>query len=106
MIDNLIKPLTKAVPFIMQEVYLCGVDTDLGLNIPRICCPDQALGLTVTKEEVEEKENLVTTTTTTTTRTPLPWYRTHPGFQQLGSLETCGRSFVNVSRQTEVSLPD
>ena len=109
MIDNLIKPLTKAVPFIMQEVYLCGVDTDLGLNIPRICCPDQALGLTVTKEEEEEKENLVTTTTTTTTtttRTPLPWYRTHPGFQQLGSLETCGRSFVNVSRQTEVSLPD
>ena len=117
MIDNLIKPLTKAVPFIMQEVYLCGVDTDLGLNIPRICCPDQALGLTVTKEEVEEKkkekekekENLVTTTTTTTTtttRTPLPWYRTHPGFQQLGSLETCGRSFVNVSRQTAVSLPD
>ena len=54
MIDNLIKPLTKAVPFIMQEVYLCGVDTELGLNIPRICCPDQALAvaeINITEEE-------------------------------------------------------
>ena len=101
MIDNLIKPLTKAVPFIMQEVYLCGVDTELGLNIPRICCPDQALaGKEISTEEEEEEERLTTTTTTTTT-TPLPWYRAHPGFQQLASLDLCGRSFVNVSIETE-----
>ena len=97
MIDNLIKPLTKAVPFIMQEVYLCGVNTDYGLNIPSICCPDQALGLTEINTKEEEEEEISTTTTTTTTPTPLPWYRTHPGFQQLASLDICGRSFVNVS---------
>ena len=112
MIDNLIKPLTKAVPFIMQEVYLCGVDTDLGLNIPSICCPDQALSVTEinTKEEEEEEEEISTTTTTTTTTTqaPVPWYRRHPGFQQLASLDICGRSFVNVSVETgqwPVSVP-
>ena len=99
MINNLIKPLTPAVPFIMQEVYLCGVDTELGLNIPNICCPDQALATsdaTMTEEE-EETPVITTSTTTTSTRRPLPWYRTHPGFRQLASLDICGRSFVNVS---------
>ena len=98
MLHNLIKPLTKAVPFIMQEVYLCGVDTDLGLNIPNICCPDQALASsTYTKEEKELTPSTTTTTTTTTTLRPVPWYRTHPGFPKLANLDICGRSFVNVS---------
>ena len=96
MINNLIKPLTKAVPFIMQEVYLCGVDTDLGLNVPKICCPDQALATSTSTTE-EEELTPTTTTTTSTTRAPVPWYRTHPGFPRLASLDICGRSFVNVS---------
>ena len=88
----------QAVPFIMQEVYLCGVDVDdHGLTVPRICCPTEALGSII----LETSEPATTTTTTTTTTTapttttePVPWYRLHPGFRHLANLETCGRTFV------------
>jgi len=99
MLNNLRKPFPPAVPMIMKEVFLCGTDSTTGIPIPKICCPSDALSakkLSVPKEPEEvstiEQPN---SSTTTTTAAPKPWYKLHPGFDRLGNLETCGRSFIN-----------
>ena len=77
----------------MKEVYLCGTDQSTGIPIPKICCPTDALSAQKLKVPAQEKVQ-TTTTPPTTTITPDPWYKIHPGFKNVGNLETCGRSFV------------
>lgn len=96
MLNNLRKPFPPAVPMIMKEVYLCGTDSSTGIPIPKICCPTDALSsqkLSARPKSVSTTEQ-PKTTSTTTTKAPTPWYKNHPGFEKLGNLETCGRSFV------------
>ena len=81
---------------IMKEVYLCGTDSSTGIPIPKICCPTDALSsqkLSAKPKSVSTTEQ-PKTTSSTTTKAPTPWYKNHPGFEKLGNLETCGRSFV------------
>lgn len=99
MMNNIIKPYPDAVPFIMQEVYLCGLDTEMGLSIPRICCPDEALAQESNSLEapITTTESPTTTTTTTektTTTSSNSLYESHPGFSLISNPDTCGKSFV------------
>lgn len=93
----------KAVPFIIQEVYLCGIDTELGLTIPRICCPDDALAhqtiiakptTTTTTPTSTSGTPTTTTTTSSTTTSTGSHYEDHPGSKLISNPDTCGRSFV------------
>ena len=88
----------QAVPFIMQEVYLCGLDSEA---VPRVCCPDQALSRSPPAAPPPPPPPATTAAPDTTTSSPPPpWYRQHPGFTHLANLDTCGRTFVNVTTCT------
>ena len=88
----------QAVPFIMQEVYLCGLESEA---VPRVCCPDQALSRSPPAAPPPPPPHATTAAPdTSTTSPPPPWYRQHPGFTHLANLDTCGRTFVNVTTCT------
>jgi len=97
MLNNLRKPFPNAVPLIMKEVYACGKDASLGFSVPKICCPNDALS----PQQIEDANRSglppVSTTTTTTeapTTPAAPWYENHPGYKNIASPGTCGRTLV------------
>ena len=58
---NLKRPIPPTLPNLMQGSWLCGLENVAGFNLPKICCPNDAIVVEPTPS---------TTTTTTTTTTP------------------------------------
>eukprot|EP00095_Tigriopus_kingsejongensis_P009515 maker-scaffold624_size122968-snap-gene-0.24 protein:Tk09515 transcript:maker-scaffold624_size122968-snap-gene-0.24-mRNA-1 annotation:"serine protease easter precursor" len=43
LIQNLKRPIPKAVPALLQNSWLCGFETVDGVSQPQVCCPDAVL---------------------------------------------------------------
>merc|ERR1712038_237752 len=56
LISNLKQPLAKEVPRLMQTSILCGRENIGGLNLPKVCCPTEAVKLT-DKERFDQHPN-------------------------------------------------
>lgn len=62
------KPIPPTLPKLMRGSWLCGFENVAGFNLPKICCPDEA----IIKRDNNPSTTTSTTTTTTTTVSPFP----------------------------------
>lgn len=46
LLTNLVKPLAPEVPQLFQRHWMCGVEEEGGFNLPKVCCPDEAVHAT------------------------------------------------------------
>ena len=50
LLSNLQQPFPKEVPKLMQNSILCGREDVGGFNLPKVCCPSEAVKLTDQQE--------------------------------------------------------
>ena len=91
---NLQKPIPSTLPRLMVGSWLCGRQNIGGFNLPKICCPDQAI---VKPTTTTTTTTTTSTTTTTTTTTPKPLdpseplqFALHRNRKLLSSVGSCG----------------
>jgi len=87
---NLKRPIPPTLPNLMQGSWLCGLENVAGFNLPKICCPNDAIVVEPTPS---------TTTTTTTTTTPAVTFEpeifaSHPNRNLLAKFDQCGRTDI------------
>ena len=55
LLSNLKRPFPPEVPKLMQKGWLCGLDVNNGVRLPKVCCPDAAID--PVKKDFNEHEN-------------------------------------------------
>lgn len=63
------KPVPSTLPKLMRGSWLCGFENVGGFDLPKICCPDEAI---IKRDNGSATEKPTTTETPTTTEAPFP----------------------------------